>query len=399
MASLVEIAGSRSVPLQAEHVVGRAPTCALRLDPRYVSAQHALIRWTGQRWELKDLSSTNGTFLDGTRVEAGGPVSITKGSRVAFGRPEACWELADDAPPTLMVVPVDGGDPVLIASDLLALPSAEAPLVTLYRDAAAGWFLEQPDETTQSIQNLHMFEAGGRWWRFCCPDDAPVTTHATEPVAVLIQGLELIFHVSRNEEYVALSIRCNGRVISLGAHERYFTLLTLARRRLDDHEAGLPASECGWLCPADYPYEPRLAPSQLALDVHRIREKLSKNGVADFGKIIERRAQTRELRIGTSKLTSTRREHRDAGDLLIAECLPASTRRGPGALLALRDQYQWGLTTIARVRPAHCSRARANRPIPRQTWIAGRRRPIRRPRRALLWLAQRHVAGSFGAHL
>jgi hypothetical protein len=304
MASLVEIATRQSHPLQAEHLVGRAPTCALRLDPRYVSAQHAQIRWTGQRWELKDLSSRNGTFVDGNRVEAGEPVSLAKGTRVSFGQAEEAWELADDGPPSVMAVPLDGGAPTLMSSEILALPSADNPLVTLYRDVAAGWVLEHPDESTQPIRNLQVFEAGGRWWRFCCHDDASLTTHATAPMAIFIRNLELLFDVSRSEDHVALSIRCNGRVVSLGAHERYFMLLTLARRRLADQETGLPDDECGWVCPAEeYPHDPRMAACQLALDVHRIRQKLSEHGVADFGNIFERRQPTREVRIGTGKVT------------------------------------------------------------------------------------------------
>src|SRR6516225_4266548 len=70
--------------LEPSHVVGRgpAPKCSLTLNHPHVSAVHAELRWTGVGWELKDLGSRNGTFLDGRRLEASVSTRLEKGSKV-----------------------------------------------------------------------------------------------------------------------------------------------------------------------------------------------------------------------------------------------------------------------------------------------------------------------------
>jgi hypothetical protein len=129
--------------LEAEHVIGRASTSALRLGERFVSAQHGNLRWTGDHWELKDLASTNGTYLDGERIKPSEHHRLRLGSRIAFGRPEPEWELVDRSPPVIMAVPIDDGDPVLLDEELIAIPSADEPRATIYRAADGSWILEQ----------------------------------------------------------------------------------------------------------------------------------------------------------------------------------------------------------------------------------------------------------------
>lgn len=303
MAFLNEAATGRTLPLQPEHMVGRAPVCALRLAPRYVSAQHAVVRWARVHWELKDLGSRNGTFLDGVRVDPRSAHAIAKGARLAFGNIDDVWELSDDSPPCAMVVPLDGGEPSLIEGELLALPSNEEPRITIYRDRTGSWVIEQMDESTSVVQNQQLFETGGRWWRFCCVEDALTTALPSSSKEMAIRNVELSFFVSRDEEHVQLRMTCRGRTIDLGARARNYLLLTLARQRLADAKAGIPETSCGWLSLDESSRDPMLAPMQVNLDVHRIRQQLAKIGVVDPANIIERRPVARQLRIGTGRIT------------------------------------------------------------------------------------------------
>lgn len=63
--------------------IGRAVECEIRLDGLVVSRRHAQVYATATGWEIRDLSSGNGTFLDGNRVEVG---TLAEGSRVVIGQ-------------------------------------------------------------------------------------------------------------------------------------------------------------------------------------------------------------------------------------------------------------------------------------------------------------------------
>ena len=173
--SIRDVASGHVRLLEPETLVGRAPSCALRLAPRYVSGQHALLRWAGTSWELKDLGSRNGTFANGVRLRPGRSYPLRRGARIAFGKPAGDqWELLDESGPAVMAVPVGGGgEPVVLERELLALPSAEDPRVTIYRSTEGHWVLERPDEGASPLVNLQVFEVGDRL--LAIPGRAPGT--------------------------------------------------------------------------------------------------------------------------------------------------------------------------------------------------------------------------------
>ncbi len=50
-------------------VLGRLPESPVRFDEPQVSYRHAAIRLQGTQWQVKDLGSTNGTTIDGQRID------------------------------------------------------------------------------------------------------------------------------------------------------------------------------------------------------------------------------------------------------------------------------------------------------------------------------------------
>jgi hypothetical protein len=65
-------------------VVGRHPNCTIVLDDTFVSAEHAELESTAEGWLLRDLGSTNGTFVNGHMVA--GTTGVEDDDIVQFGR-------------------------------------------------------------------------------------------------------------------------------------------------------------------------------------------------------------------------------------------------------------------------------------------------------------------------
>ena len=78
-------------------LVGRDPTCELVIDDSRVSRHHAEVCWADGGWLLRDLESTNGTYVDGERRSS---VTLTEGIEVHLGAadgPVLCFAAATDA--------------------------------------------------------------------------------------------------------------------------------------------------------------------------------------------------------------------------------------------------------------------------------------------------------------
>src|SRR5580765_457699 len=69
--------------------VGRAPLADFTLDAALVSRLHCRITAEQETLNVEDLASTNGTFVNGRRVEAG---RLANGDRLRIGRVELTVE-------------------------------------------------------------------------------------------------------------------------------------------------------------------------------------------------------------------------------------------------------------------------------------------------------------------
>lgn len=71
VAWLVPLSGPAAGALWALHrseTLGTEPYCSLVLEDPYASGKHAELRRSAERWLLRDLESSNGTFVNGQRA-------------------------------------------------------------------------------------------------------------------------------------------------------------------------------------------------------------------------------------------------------------------------------------------------------------------------------------------
>lgn len=65
-------------------VLGRAGTATVQVDDAYVSDEHSEILPDGDGWSVRDLGSTNGTYLNGAKVTQ--PTPLASGDQLRLGK-------------------------------------------------------------------------------------------------------------------------------------------------------------------------------------------------------------------------------------------------------------------------------------------------------------------------
>ncbi|HYP75586.1 MAG TPA: FHA domain-containing protein [Polyangiaceae bacterium] len=296
--------GEKRCLLSADQVIGREPGAALRLDDDSVSWRHASVRWTGHAWELQDLGSRNGTFVDGHRIAAGARALLRMGCQLRFGDAEELWRLVDVEPPVTALVDLATGERFFAFDELLAAPHSGEPELFISRQADGSWIAEFADRVWEPAPS-EVLTIGARQYRF--EPGAPVYATTTGRGQRLTPAeMALQFLVTRNEEHVEVKIVHGDRSIELRPRAHSYVLLTLARLRVRDQEdESLAPSNQGWVYQDHLLKMLATTPTQLAVDIYRARKQFSEAGVTEAAQIVERRGTTHELRIGVPRLAIT----------------------------------------------------------------------------------------------
>ena len=311
MARLRHLTSGTAHYLEHESLLGRAQAATVCSDLPSVSLHHATVRWSDSgQWQIEDLNSRNGTLVDGERLAPGVVRRLEAGTRIALGTPDNRYDLEDASAPTVMLLPLGGGEPLWpLDEQILALPAADAPTHTLYAHPSGLWLLEGPTDT-RPLQHGDIVAVDESRWRFSCPK--AVNRTLTVPTAKLampvaatsgfgyVRELRLLLKVSADEETVLLTLSGAGQTRELDYRACFYLLLTLARCRL---RQGLPKSirvdSQGWVEVGALCEMLRKNEQHLNIDIYRLRRVCAELGVLDASSIVERRGPPRRLRLGT----------------------------------------------------------------------------------------------------
>ena len=301
MGVLQSVSGDNNTLIPPRLLVGRSPSCGLRLSDPHVSSEHAIIVWSGKYWELRDLGSSNGTFVDGGRIEIGFRVRLSNGSRIAFGDRDAQWTVVDDGPPGVMAVHqptglIQGG-----THDLLVLPNADQPEISIYTDVDGQWRADGSGQDVRPLEDQDTIATSVGDWTVLLPM-VPERTPLLE-TRMPFESIALRFQVARNEESVAITIVGPGIEKSLPEREHGYVLLTLARARREDEN--LPIDQRGWRDRDELQRMLAIDTNGLNVAIHRARQQMSAAGVQRAARLVE--VRTRERRLGTDRIQIARR--------------------------------------------------------------------------------------------
>lgn len=135
-------------PLKAEqNLIGRSSRCDIRIKHPGISAEHAVIRVLPTSATLEDLGSTNGTRINGRRIEThvlrhGDQIGVGRENLMYFAELDVAAEFVQPAPIEPYAQPAPGGELVNTVQPLRAGPGAAsalpAPSTTRNVDAAPG---------------------------------------------------------------------------------------------------------------------------------------------------------------------------------------------------------------------------------------------------------------------
>ena len=285
---------AQQVPSRARCLLGRHERCDIRVDNPRVSGEHALVRWRGDYWELQDLGSRNGTFVGERRLAAGEHVRLDPGATFSLSRAAAVFELADASPPGAVAHHKRTGHWLASGRGILALPSEQKPIVTLFAAGDGRWQIEIDDHVRSAVDREEITVDGEVYTlEIPYPEMETIQTSAAGP---LLETIRLRLGVTPDEEQVEATVLFGDRPKQLPARRYHYLLLTLARMWLADE--GVPLSLRGWIGRDELCDKLDMDVNKLNVEIHRVRKQLAAFGVQGAAGVIERRHGTHEIRIG-----------------------------------------------------------------------------------------------------
>jgi len=270
------------------------PTADLRLDDARVSGDHAVIHYSAGRWEVRDLGSTNGTWVNKSRLHKGDRTILTAGALLMFGGRELTFELKDASAPVACARHMRTGEMCLAADGVLELPNDTHPLLQIYEGLDGRWLIDSQNEH-RYVADRDVVIVDGEGWSLELPDSSAATLD-TARLGPFIEAVTLRFHLSLDEEHIELTLAHDTGEMHLGTRQYHLPLLLLARAWLAD--AASSPEERGWVERDTLCRGLSVDANKLNVDIYRARKQLFALGVLGAANVVVRRIDTGHLRLG-----------------------------------------------------------------------------------------------------
>ena len=264
------------------------------MEDTRTSGEHAVLHHNGMRWEVRDLGSTNGTWVNRHRLSKGERQVLTLGSMLMFGGKEVTYELVDETPPAPSARNMRTGEVVRATTRILALPAIDHAVVTIFERLDGQWIAESPNEE-QPVADRGVLKVEDDWWSLELPD-LSATTIETSRFGPYLEASTLRFALRLNEEQVQMTLVHEGGEIALGQRQYHLPLLVLARAFLADEH--LPPEERGWVERDVVCKALEIDAGKLNVDIYRARKQLMGAGVLGAPNLVMRRLDTGHMRLG-----------------------------------------------------------------------------------------------------
>ena len=277
--------------IRALHVFGRnvdkADTVLTSVDASQI---HAVIRWIGQHWEILD-HSRNGTFINDKRIVTNTITELFTGQRIRFSPSSShCWIVENVATPVPLLLRIDQDCEAITLNKVQFLPNETDPLTSIHLSSQGLW-IWQNDVDSRVLIDGDVISIASQRWQFFNPKKEDDTIDISAYIYPLASNATFHFQVSLNEEHVALAVTAAGKAIDLGERTHHYSLLTLARRRIEDIQRGIEESAQGWVSVEELSKMLGVEPPHLNMQLFRARGQLARQipEQSDLLDVIERR--------------------------------------------------------------------------------------------------------------
>lgn len=245
MGILLNEATGERVVLHALHVFGRNnPRSDTYLSDPWVSLMHATARWYESQWLMTD-HSRNGTFLNGRLLPKDELTPLMISQKFQFGSNLApTWRVVDISAPNTSLIPVDAEHELIVLTANNLLPNSETPEISIFQASASIWMLESLTEMRE-LMDGDMISFSDRKYRILITsklEETQIRGHRLSPELPHFK-----FNLSLDEEHTQARISLDKEWFDLGEREHHYCLVTLARKRMADSQAGVDPAAQGWL--------------------------------------------------------------------------------------------------------------------------------------------------------